>query len=121
VSSGGSSGLPNRGTREFVHQARQSELKYDHSALMPFRAPIIAYAGKSGGADGIAAPTALRTRALSTAIRHAFCQLHNSLAGGNSGQVGIAADGAALPEGPATPDPALKPDAALDPTEPLEP
>jgi hypothetical protein len=51
----------------------------------------------------------------------AFCQLHSSLAGGNSGQVGIAADGAVLPVGPLAPEPALKPDAALDPTEPLEP
>jgi hypothetical protein len=51
----------------------------------------------------------------------AFCQLHNSLAGGISEQVGIAADGAALPVGPVTPDLALKPDAALDPTEPVEP
>jgi hypothetical protein len=50
-----------------------------------------------------------------------FDQLHNSLAGGNSWQVGIAADGAALPVGPLTPDPALKPDLALDPTKPLEP
>jgi hypothetical protein len=43
------------------------------------------------------------------------------LAGEISEQVGIAADGAALPVEPVTPDPALKPDAALDPTEPLEP
>jgi hypothetical protein len=51
----------------------------------------------------------------------AFCQLHNSLGGGNSEQVGIAADGAALPVGPVTPDPALEPDLALVPTKPLEP
>ena len=48
-------------------------------------------------------------------------ELHNSLAGGNSAQVGIATDRAALPVGPLTPDPALKPDLALDPTKPLEP
>ena len=61
------------------------------------------------------------SRSTMRATLDAFCQLHNSLAGGNSEQVGIAADGPAPPPGPLTPDPALEPDAARDPTEPLEP
>jgi hypothetical protein len=61
------------------------------------------------------------SRSTMHATLDAFCQLHNSLAGGNAAQVGIAADGAALPVGPLTPEPALKLDLALDPTKPLEP
>ena len=43
------------------------------------------------------------------------------MAGGNSEQVGIAADGPAPPAGPLNPDPAPELVTVLDPTEPLEP